>query len=443
MSSNNGPDPAPDAGRAAGWWARHGLDLAPLRMSAFRLLYLARLVGVLTYGVLAVSVAWQVWSLTQSSLHVAGVGVGLAIGTLAGLLWGGVLADRADRRRVMVMSRAAYVLVIVILLANSLRETPGVSWIYAATVLSGLTGGISAPSLMSTLPRLVPLALLPAAGALNALLEQGGRLVGPLIAGAVIAAWGLAYSFSVVLVGAILIPVLLSRLPSLPAAPDAAGASAGKASASRRRPASIQGWIDGARFALKSPVVGGLLILDVLMALLATPWVLLPQWSEQVLGGDARLLGMLHAAPAVGAVLAAALSGWTRRLRRPGGVVVLAALCWGVLMAGLGSVSSVFLALAVLALAGAVDTISDIIRGALLQQHTPDHLRGRVSALWLLEVNLAPAAGGMLIGGVAQRLGPALALLAGGACCALGSLALAGCQKGLRASQWSDRALTP
>src|SRR5690606_25427112 len=296
--------------------------------------------------------------------------------------------------------------------------------IYAATVLSGLTGGISAPSLMSTLPRLVPLALLPAAGALNALLEQGGRLVGPLIAGAVIAAWGLAYSFWVVLVGAILIPVLLSRLPSLPAAPDAVGKPADKASAARRRPASLQGWIDGARFAVNSPVVGGLLILDVLMALLATPWVLLPQWSEQVLGGDARLLGMLHAAPAVGAVLAAALSGWTRRLRRPGGVVVLAAVCWGVLMAGLGSVSSVALALAVLALAGAVDTVSDIIRGALLQQHTPDHLRGRVSALWLLEVNLAPAAGGMLIGGVAQRLGPTLALLAGGACCALGSLAL-------------------
>ncbi|WP_159911107.1 MFS transporter [Pantoea sp. 18069] len=419
-----------DAGARAGWrawFARHALDLSPLQSPGFRLLYTARLVSVLVYGVLGVAVAWQVWSLTQSSFKVAGVGLGLALGTVAGLLWGGVIADRANRRTVMVAGRAAYVLVVLVLLLNSLQPTPQLGWIYAATVLSGLAGGISAPALMATLPTLVPGHQLPAAGALGALAEQLGRLTGPLLAGLLIAHGGSSACYALALAGAVLTPLLLLRLPALPP-PQAAAATA--------RVGPWQAWRESARFARGNPVVGGLLVLDVLMALCATPWVLLPQLGVQAFAGDAQLVGMLHAAPAAGAFLAAAGSGWTRRLDRPGLLLIAAAVGWGLALLCVGLASQPWLALALLVLAGAFDTVADIVRGALLQRHTPDALRGRISALWLLEMHLAPALGGLALGGAAQRASAGLALVGGGALCALASLLVGARNRALRATGW-------
>lgn len=417
-----------DAGARAGWrawFARHALDLSPLQSPGFRLLYTARLVSVLVYGVLGVAVAWQVWSLTQSSLKVAGVGLGLALGTIAGLLWGGVIADRANRRTVMVTGRAAYVLVVLVLLLNSLQATPQLGWIYAATVLSGLAGGISAPALMATLPTLVPAHQLPAAGALGALAEQLGRLAGPLLAGLLIARGGSSACYALALAGAVLTPLLLLRLPALPAAGGAT-----------QRVSPWQAWRESARFALASPVVGGLLLLDILMAVCATPWVLLPQLGVETFAGDAQLVGMLHAAPAAGAFLAAATSGWTRRLNRPGLLLIAAAMGWGLALLCVGLASQPWLALALLLLAGAFDTVADIVRGALLQRHTPDALRGRISALWLLEMNLAPALGGLALGGAAQRASAGLALAGGGALCALAALLTGARNRALRATGW-------
>src|SRR5690606_34073785 len=116
------------AQRRRRWWARAALDISPLRESAaFRSLYLARTVSLLSVAILAVAVAWQVYGITDSSLHVAGVGVGLAAGSLIGSLWGGALADRTDRRRIIVLGRAAYVGVVAILWANSLRPQPGLA----------------------------------------------------------------------------------------------------------------------------------------------------------------------------------------------------------------------------------------------------------------------------------------------------------------------------
>lgn len=419
-----------DAGARAGWrawFARHALDLSPLQSPGFRLMYTARLVSVLVYGVLGVAVAWQVWSLTHSSLKVAGVGLGLALGTIAGLLWGGVIADRANRRTVMVAGRAVYVLVVLVLLLNSLQATPQLGWIYAATMLSGLAGGISAPALMATLPTLVPAHQLPAAGALGALAEQLGRLTGPLLAGLLLARGGSSACYALALAGAVLTPLLLLRLPALPA-PAAAGAA--------QRVSPWQAWRESARFARASPVVGGLLLLDILMAVCATPWVLLPQLGVETFAGDAQLVGMLHAAPAAGAFLAAATSGWTRRLDRPGLLLIAAAMGWGLALLCVGWAARPWLALALLVLAGACDTVADIVRGALLQRHTPDALRGRISALWLLEMNLAPALGGLALGGAAQRASAGIALAGGGALCALAALLTGARNRALRATGW-------
>lgn len=422
---------SPPASKPAAAWRsqvlRHALDLAPLRNPSFSWLYTVRVIAVVVYGVLGITVAWQVWSLTQSSLKVAGVGVGLALGTMLGLMVGGFLADRVNRRTTMVAGRAAYIPVVVLLLINSLQTSPQVEWIYLATVLSGLTGGISAPALMASVPALLPPQQLAAAGALGALAEQLGRLIGPLLAAALISFGGSSACYTLALAGALATPLLLLRLPSMPPPTH---------TAALRPPPAWRAWREGLLFAWRSPVVGGLLLLDVVMALAATPWVLLPQLGVESLGGDAQLVGWLHAAPAAGALVAAATSGWTRRLQRPGALLIVAAVVWGLALASAGASTQAVWVLALLVLAGAADTVADIVRGALLQLHTPDALRGRVSALWLMQMHLAPAAGGVVLGGAAQRWSASAALLAGGLVCACTSMLAGGFNRTLRHSPW-------
>src|SRR5690606_15350687 len=154
----------------------------------------------------------------------------------------------------------------------------------------------------------------------------------------------------------------------------------------------------------------------------------------------------LYAAPACGALLVAITSGWTRQLARPGRLVVLCALLWAMAIAFTGVAAGgltqglpwgVWPILLLLALAGMADTASDIVRGALLQIHTPDALRGRVSGLWLLQGYLGPALGGLQAGSLATLWSPGRALVIGGSACALAvGLFVAVPRTGLRDSLW-------
>ncbi|MFT0849193.1 MFS transporter [Achromobacter sp. F4_2707] len=408
-------------------WLALAPDISPLRESAaFRSLYIARTVSLLSISILAVVVAWQVYGLSESSLHVAGVSVGLAIGSLIGLIWGGTLADSSDRRRIMIWGRAAYVLVVCLLWANSLRPEPGLTLIYAATLLSGFTSGISAPALMAALPRMVPGKYLAAAGALNALAMELGRLVGPLIAGALLARSSVAACYGVVFVGAVLVPVFLARIPRDCLLPEDADASQDAVGAPTPMPLFRQ-WVEGLRYVGQNRVVGGLLALDLVAMLFVSIYALMPELGEVVLNGGPEMVGYLYAAPAVGALLVAVSSGWTRTLARPGRVVICCTFMWGlaVMLAGISSSAAEggyswapWLVLVFLAITGMADTASDIVRGALLQIHTRDSLRGRVSALWLLQGYLGPAIGGMQAAGVATLWSPSRALIIGGGLCA-------------------------
>ncbi len=426
-------------------WFRMTLDLSPLiESTGFRRLYLARAVSLFSIAILAVAVAWQVYAISGSSLHVAGVSIGLAIGSLIGLVWGGALADRADRRRIMVWGRAAYVGVVLILCINSLLPDPQLWVIYLATLLSGLTSGISAPALMAVMPRLVPTHQLAAAGALNALTMELSRLVGPLIAGALLARAGLPSCFLLVLVGAALVPLLLSRLPR-----DLVANGQGQSAHAPHKPPVYVQWLDGLKHVRHNALIACLLALDLAMMVLASVHALMPQLAQEVLRGGPQMVGYLYAAPASGALLVAITSGWTRSLARPGRLVIACALLWGLAIAGTGVAAGglgqglpggVWPILICLALAGMAGTASDIVRGALLQIHTPDALRGRVSALWLLESYLGPAVGGLQAGALATLWSPGRALVIGGTACTLLVGVFASVPAGqLRRSLWRER----
>ncbi|HLV29572.1 MAG TPA: MFS transporter [Burkholderiaceae bacterium] len=427
-------------------WLAIAPDIGPLRESAaFRSLYIARTVSLLSISILAVVVAWQVYGLSESSLHVAGVSVGLALGSLIGLIWGGTLADRSDRRRIMIWGRAAYVIVVGLLWANSLRSEPGVALIYLATLLSGLTSGISAPALMAALPRLIPERHLAAAGALNALAMELGRLIGPLIAGALLARSSVALCYGVVFVGAVLVPVFLARIPRDALLPEGDASADDPAERKSHAPLFRQ-WAEGLRYVARNQVIGCLLALDLVAMLFVSIHALMPELGQAVLKGGPEMVGYLYAAPAVGALLVAASSGWTRTLTRPGRVVIACTVLWGlaVMLAGVAATAAEsgiawapWLVLVFLAITGMADTASDIVRGALLQIHTRDALRGRVSALWLLQGYVGPAIGGLQAAGMATLWSPARALMLGGGLCAgLVSLGMVPGRSILRKGMW-------
>jgi ENTS family enterobactin (siderophore) exporter len=399
-----------------GWFS---IDVTPLRASAaFRWLYGARLCSLLVYGIQGVTVSLQAYALTGSSLHVALLGLTMAVPMTVFLVLGGVLADRCDRRVLMVGARAAYLTAVALLLGNALLAHPKVWPLYAAAAIGGITGGISTPALMAVTPALVGKEHLTAASALSALAAQTGAIIGPCVAGLLVAQAGFAACYAIVAVGASLTPIFLSRLPFLP--PNTVGQTV-----------SVGALVQGVRFVLKSRLVAGLLLIDVAATIFATLFALLPQYGAEMLGGS-QVVGMLYAAPAVGAFLAALTSGWSSRVPWPGKALIGAVLAWGMAAMGVGLAPNIPLALAALCAMGFADTVSEMLRIALLQRHTPDHLLGRISSLWMIQAMVSPALGNMQTGFLARVASPRFALICGGAVSVAASVLIARAWPALR-----------
>jgi ENTS family enterobactin (siderophore) exporter len=167
-------------------------------------------------------------------------------------------------------------------------------------------------------------------------------------------------------------------------------------------------------------VIRGLMLVDLCAVVLAMPYALFPQMADDVFEAGPTTVGLLYSAPAVGAFLGALASGWTGRARRPGVSLAVAATGWGLAVAAFGLSPYAWLGIVFLAIAGFADTISEILRRALIQHHTPDHLQGRVGSLWLAQATAGPATGNALSGVTARLLGPATTLVTGGLVCAGG-----------------------
>lgn len=382
------------------------LDIAPLRASpGFRLLYAARAASFLAFGVLGVAVSLQTYALTDSSLQVALLNAAVAGPMALSLIVGGRLADRFDRRAVMVWSRSAHLAAILILMGNAAMPEPGILPIFAAAVVGGATFGFGMPALMAATPALVGREHLAGAAALTAVAAQAGAIAGPFLAGAITARMGLVACYGWVALASGLTPILLARLPRLP--PER-GAPMGDASSDRA---------GGLRFLLRSPLVLGLLLIDLVALVFAVPYVLLPELAARAFLGDADSLGLLYAAPSAGALVGALGSGRAGASPRAGRWLLACVAVWAGACLALGLVGGLVPALLVLVVLGAAASLAGILRAALIQRATPDAMLGRVSSLWVLEETLGPALGGMQMGTSAHLASVRLALVAGGGLC--------------------------
>jgi MFS family permease len=400
--------------RAGRWsWLRLAVvDTRPLRRREFRLLFLSRSVSFAGTMVTFVAIPYQVFQLTRSPVAVGLLGLVELLGLLLTALVGGALADARDRRAMVRATELALAVLSAVLAVNAELDRPRVWVLFAVAAAIAALEGLQRPSLDALLPRLVPREELTAAGALGALQNGAAMIGGPALGGLLIAAAGLPAAYAVDVASFALALLLLWRMHAVPPPPEA------------DRP-SLRGVLDGLRYARSRPELLGTYLVDLAAMVFGMPMALFPAIAARY--GGPGVLGLLYAAPSAGALLANATSGWTARVRRHGLAILVAAGVWGVGVAGFGVAGPLWLALGLLAAAGAADMVSGLFRMTIWNQTVPDRLRGRLAGIELLSYASGPALGNLEAGAAAALVGVRASVVSGGLLCvaAVALLALA------------------
>lgn len=357
--------------------------------------------------VTGVVVPVQVYAMTRSPAAVGAVSLVEAVPTIALGLFGGSLADSFDRRRLFALTSGLSALVSVLF---ALQAALGVRQPWVLLVLAGVQASLfalSTPVSRTFMPLLLPAERYTEGAALQQMSFQASIVAGPLLAGVLIASAGAGTAYAVDAVSFAFVVRSALRLPPMPAHRKAD--KAGLASVG-----------EGLRFVRDHAALRSILLLDVNNTVFGMPFALFPAFAEGQLHGGPRTAGLLYAAPAAGGVLAATVSGGLPGVRRQGRALLAAGCCWALAVAGFGLARSLWLAVPLLAVAGAADMVGGVFRSAILQTRTPDALRGRVSAVGFVTGEAGPRLGNAEAGAVGSLVSPAFSAVSGGAACLAG-----------------------
>jgi MFS family permease len=390
-------------------------DVTPLRRSRdFRLLWTGLLVSESGHQFTIVATFIQVRNLTHSTLAVGMIGLVGLVALVAGTLVGGQLLDVVDRRRLLIAAQFCYMAAAGLLLVGAVLERPPLALIYGGVALLSATSAIDGPARNAMTPRLVGRDLVPAAAALNQIVWQVTALVGPALAGVVIASLGLAWAYGIDLVtyGAMLVAAMAIR----PVPPE-------------RTPDAKTGWAavrEGFGYLRGRPVLSSTFIVDIIAMVFGMPRALFPFLAANRFHAGPAVAGLFFSAPAVGALVAASTTGWVGRIRHQGQAVLWSVALWGVGITAFGLAGGhLLLALFCLAFAGGADVISAVFRNTILQLSVPDALRGRLSGIHILVVTGGPRLGDLEAGAVASMFSPLVSVVSGGLLCIAGTALLA------------------
>jgi MFS family permease len=389
---------------------RIAVDITALRESRdLRLLVLGNVVSGLGTQAALVALPYQVYVQTGSAFLTGLLGA-VELGPLIALaLVGGALADRFDRRRLLLVDQLALVASAGALAA--LAFAPGDPPLAALYVLGGLLAGFGAVQNVtrsSIVPNLVDPLQLRSALALNFGLFQLTLVVGPALGGLLIGAFGVGAAYTVDAVSCLAMVGALVAMAPQPPQGGGAVVPMGRSIA------------EGLRFVRRNEALMGSFAIDLMAMTFGMPRALFPVLAVSVYGAGAEGTGLLFAAVSVGATIAALTTGWLVHARRLGLIVVWAVLAWGAAIALAGLAGSLALAAVLLAVAGAADSVSAVCRSTINQTVTPDALRGRMSSVFSLVVTSGPRLGDVEAGAVAGLAGPRFSVTSGGLACLVG-----------------------
>jgi MFS family permease len=385
------------------FWRRQLADVRPLRVPAYKRLLIGQGTAFIGSMLTQVAVPVQVYSLSKSSLVVGLVGlVGLLPIVLFGL-YGGAIADAMDRRLLYLLSSIGTWLITLCLLVQTLLNVRSVGLILVLVAVQSAFFAIASAARGAIIPRIVEADLVPAANTLNFTVGNVGQVLGPLIAGVLVQfsdGYALAYGADSLLFTLALYSAL--RLPHIP--PDGTLAKAG-----------LRSVVDGLKFIIVRPVLLMSFGVDIVAMVLAMPRSLFPEVADDRFHG---VVGPLYAAIAIGAVLAGLSSGWIGKLRRQGVALTVAVIAWGLAVAAAGLAHSLWLAVLLLAVAGAADLVSAVYRQTILQTYAPDEMRGRMQGVFIAVVAGGPRLGDLRAGVTADVSGVTVSWVGGGLACA-------------------------
>jgi MFS family permease len=356
-----------------------------------------------------VAIPYQAYAITHSPLSVGLFGIVQLIPLLSLAFLGGALADAFDRRLLVQLTELSLAMLSGLLLVNALIPYPQLWLLYVVAALSAGLDALQRPSLDALPARLVDSEELTAVGALNGLRGTIGMILGPAVAGLLITSVGLPSAYGVDMATFAVSLLMLRLMRAVPPPPDAEQPSVARV-------------IEGLRYARSRPELLGTYLVDMVAMFFGMPNALFPALALQYAHGIAAptALGLLYAAPAAGAFLASATSGWTGSIHRHGLAVIFAAGAWGLAITGVGFSQSLPPALFFLILAGGADAVSGIFRSVIWNKTIPDGLRGRLASIELLSYSSGPLLGDVESGTVASVFTPRISILSGGICCVIG-----------------------
>jgi len=391
-------------------------DITPLReIPAFRRLWIGSMLSGVGGAMTNFAMSLQVWDITHSTAAVGGLGVATLVPMLVIGLPGGTLADRVDRRKLVLVVTAGQTVVSGLLFAQAFVDLRSLWLLYALEAAASAGGALSQPARQTFIRALVPQQQLAAAMAVNRIIFQSMMIAGPALAGVVAAAFGVkgcflldAVSFAGSFYG-------VGRLPAM-RPPKTANAKP------ERRGLALTG--EGLSYIWRNRVLAGTFLADLNATFFGLPLALFPAINAQRFGGDPRILGLFTTAIGVGGMVTAVFSGPLRHMPRQGVAMLVTVSTWGVAFAVFAVAPWLWLTLLALGVAGAADSFTVVIRGVIVQTVTPDEFRGRVNAAdWVV------GAGGGQLGSLESGLlasvtSPEVSALAGGLLTIAGAVAI-------------------
>lgn len=359
---------------------------------AFRAVFIARFISILSLGLLGVAVPVQIQMMTHSTWQV-GLSVTLTGGAMfVGLMVGGVLADRYERRKLILLARGTCGVGFIGLWLNALLPEPSLLAIYLLGLWDGFFASIGVTALLAATPALVGRENLMQAGAITMLTVRLGSVISPMVGGLLLASGGVSWNYLLAALGTFITTLTLLRLPSLPPPPQP-----------REHP--LSSLAAGFRFLLASPLIGGIALLGGLLTMASAVRVLYPALAL-VWQMSAAQIGLLYAAIPLGAAFGALTSGRLAHNERPGWIMLLATVGAFIAIGLFAMMPYWALGFVCLALFGWLSAVSSLLQYTLIQTQTPEAMLGRINGLWTAQNVTGDAIGAALLGGLGAVLTP-------------------------------------
>ncbi len=396
------------------------VDTTPLKESRdFRLLFSGQLISMLGNQLTVVAIPYQVYSMTHSSLQVGAISLAQLIPFLIGALSAGPVGDSVDKRRIMIWTAGASVLMSAAMAVNAGLAHPSLAVLYVVSALAAGVLVFNNTARMAAIPGLVERRHLIAAASINQIIMQVGVIVGPALSGLLLGiGLRLVYSLDALsFVVALVASIMLAPIP------PAQGAG---------RLSPWQSTKEGLRYLRSRQALQGVYIIDINAMVFGLPRALFPAMAGSVFGGGTITLGFLYAAPGIGAFIGAVTTGWVANLRRQGWAVIIAVSVWGAAIVVFGLVDTLWIAMVMLAIAGWADVISAVLRNTILQTSIPDRFRSRMSSIQMAVVQGGPRLGDLESGAVAAAVSTQFSIVSGGLACVIGAFVLTAVLPGFR-----------